>query len=217
MDFLYKIFIWEWTTAEEEYLLGVDTGDGIGADRSVCQVLRKGTLYRPDEQVAEFASAYVNAYDFWAVVMAIGTLYSVVRGGALRQPRIVAEVNRNGESVQLELRKRGWNHFHIWTRYDNKKIDQSKSTKLGWVTNSWSRPMALDLLLKYIDSGWIDINSPWFVDEMSDLERSWDQQDLKAIHGGHDDRIMAMAIALLSAHVLEMRPCQRASRSWNSR
>jgi hypothetical protein len=209
LDFSHKIFVWEWPLQNEEYVLGVDTGDGIGADRSVVEVIRKGTIYRPDEQVAEFASAYINAYDFWAVCMALGTLYSVTRDGAIRQPRIVAEVNRNGESVQLELRKRGWHNFHVWTRYDSKKIDQSRSTKLGWVTNSWSRPMALDLLLKYIESGWIDINSPWFVDEMSDLERSWDQQDLKAIHGGHDDRIMAMAIALLSAHVLEMRPGQR--------
>lgn len=209
MDFSHKIFVWEWPIAGEEYVLGVDTGDGIGADRSVIEVLRKGTIKRPDAQVCEFASAYVNAYDFWAICMALGTLYTVPSEGVLRQPRIVAEVNRNGESVQLELRKRGWSHFHVWTRYDSKKIDQSKSTKLGWVTNSWSRPMALDLLLKYIDSGWIEINSPWFVDEMGDLERSWDQQDLKAIHGGHDDRIMAMAIALLSAHVLEMRPGQR--------
>lgn len=209
MDFSHKVFIFEWPIEGEEYILGADTGDGIGADRSVCEVLRKGTIHRPDAQVAEFASAYVNAYDFWAICMAIGTLYSVPREGMFRQPKIVAEVNRNGESVQLELRKRGWTHFHVWTRYDSKKIDQSKSTKLGWVTNSWSRPMALDLLLKYIESGWLEINSPWFVDEMSDLERSWDQQDLKAIHGGHDDRIMAMAIALFSAHVLEMRPGQR--------
>lgn len=209
MDFSHKVFIYEWPVEGEEYVIGVDTGDGIGADRSVVQVLRKGTVYRNDAQVAEFASAYINAYDFWAVVMALGTLYSVPRNGALKQPKIVAEVNRNGESVQLELKKRGWSNFHIWVRYDSKRIDQSKSVKLGWVTNCWSRPMALDLLMKYIDSGWLDINSPWFVDEMGDLERSWDQQDLKATHGGHDDRIMAMAIALLSAHVLEIRPGQR--------
>lgn len=209
MDFSHKIFIWEWPLEGEEYVLGVDTGDGIGADRSVVEVIRKGTAYRNDEQVAEFASAYINAYDFWAICMALGTLYTVPRDGGLRQPKIVAEVNRNGESVQLELRKRGWGNFHIWVRYDSKKMNQAQSTKLGWVTNSWSRPMCLDMLLKYIDAGWVNINSPWFVDEMSDLERSWDQQDLKAIHGGHDDRIMAMAIALFSAHVLEMRPGQR--------
>src|SRR6185312_2657319 len=155
MDFSHKAFIYEWPIEGEEYVLGVDTGDGIGADRSVVQVLRKGTIYRNDEQVAEFASSYINAYDFWAICMALGTLYTVPRAGMMKQPKIVAEVNRNGESVQLELRKRGWANFHVWTRYDSKRIDQSKSTKLGWVTNCWSRPMALDLLMKYIDSGWL--------------------------------------------------------------
>ena len=32
--------------------------------------------------------------------------------------------------------------------------------------------MVMDTLLKYIKDGWIDIESPWFIDEMSDLERT---------------------------------------------
>lgn len=205
VDFTNKLWIHEWPMDEEEYVAGVDTGDGVGQDRSVVFVMRKGTANRNDEQVAEFASAYVNSHDLSTICLCIGTLFSVMRNGMFRQPKFVIEVNRNGETVQFEMKKQGWSNFHIWVRYDAKRIEQAKSQKLGWVTNSWSRPMALDMLLKYINSGWFDINSPWYIGEMEDLERSWDAQDLKAVHGGHDDRIMASAIALLSAHVLETR------------
>jgi hypothetical protein len=206
MDFSNKLFIWEHPEDGSTYGLGVDTGDGVGLDRSVIEVVRKGTVDRNDHQCAEWASAYVNAFDLWPLCMAIGTYFSVNAGdGRKRQAKQVIETNRNGEAVQLELKKRGWKNFHQWIRYDRKKQVESQSQILGWRTVSWSRTLVMDNLLKFLKDGWIDIDSPWFVDEMSDLERDESRQSLKAAYGGNDDRIMALGIVLFSLHIQEVR------------
>jgi hypothetical protein len=137
--------------------------------------------------------------------MAIGSYYSVKRQGMKQQPRMAIECKGNGEATQNELRKRGWSNFHQWVRYDSKKIRKSQASKLGVFTNYWFRTMMMDWIIKFLRDGWIDINSPWFVVEMEDLERGEDVQELKATYGGHDDRIMAMGIVLLSLYDTEIR------------
>ena len=200
-----KLFVWEMPEDGYEYGIGIDTSDGIGLDRSVISVIRKGTMAKQDALVAEFASAYINAFDLWPMAMAIGTFYSTKRKGKIRQAKMVIECNRNGESTQMELRKRGWSYFHQWLRYDRKRLDESKATRLGWFTVQWSRDLMMDHLVKFIRDGWFEANSPWFVEEMAELERDIEKQKISAASGGFDDRIMATGIALLSLHVMELR------------
>jgi hypothetical protein len=157
-------------------------------------------------QAAVHNSAYINAYDLSPLAYAVGCLYSPDPD---YQAKMVIECNRNGESTQLELRKMGWTNFHQWLRYDNKRLRQSRATKLGWLTNVWSRPMMMDFLVKMLRDGWIDVFSPWFVGEMRDLERDENRQSLKACYGGFDDRIMALGFVLFSLHALELRGTQR--------
>lgn len=195
-----KLLIFEWPEDNEEYGLGVDTADGIGQDRSVVQVLRKGSITRNDGQAAEYASPYINAMDLAPICHAIGLLY---QNGGSRQPRMVIEVKGNGELTQLELLKMGWSNFHKWVRYDRKKIDSIKATRLGWFTTSWSRPMLIDKLVKALRDGSIDINSREFVREMATLHRDWDQQDARAEDEAHDDRFMALGFVYFSLHILE--------------
>lgn len=210
-DFTNKLFVWETPQENSLYGVGVDTGDGVGLDRTTIEVLRKGDYERNDLQVAEFASAYINAFDLSPIVYAVSSLYSTRIRNEVKQAKLVIECNRNGESTQLELRKMGWSNFHHWMRYDNKRLRQSSSHKLGWYTNVWSRSMMMDFLIKMLRDGWVDVNSPWFVDEMSDLERNESLQSARASFGGHDDRIMALGIVLFSLHVMELRGTQRGA------
>lgn len=200
-----RLFIWEMPEEGEVYGVGVDTGDGIGLDRSVLEVLRKGTIERNDALVAEFANPYVNAFDLWPICMAVGSLFSTQVDGTYRQARMVIDCLRNGESTQLELRKRGWTNFHQWLRYDAKKLQASRSNKIGWFQSSWARAMMMDLLIKSIRDEIIDVFSPYFVDEMADLERDDTRQSLRAVFGGHDDRIMAAGMVFFSLHIMETR------------
>jgi hypothetical protein len=204
-DGLGKLYIYEHPQEGEEYGFGVDTADGLGKDRSVIEGLRKGDFHRNDFQCCEFSSPYINAFDLWPLAMAIGTYYSVRKAGMLVQPRMAIECKGNGEATQNELRKRGWMNFHLWVRYDTKKIRKANAQKLGVFTNYWFRTMMMDWVIKFLRDGWLDINSPWFVTEMEDLERGEEVQDLKATYGGYDDRIMAMGIVLISLYDMEIR------------
>lgn len=208
-DWNNKLLVWEYPEQGEVYGIGVDTSDGVGKDRSSMEVVRKGTLERNDGQVAEFASPDINTLDLVPIAFAVGQLYSTRVEQERKQAKMVIECNRNGETTQLELRKMGWTHFHSWVRYDNRRLRPAQSNKLGWFTNVWSRPMMMDLLIKAVRDEWIDVNSPYFVDEMSDLEATEDRQSLKAAYGGYDDRIMAFGIVLFSMHILELNGTQR--------
>jgi hypothetical protein len=208
-DYNNKLLIYEWPQKEREYGLGIDTADGIHKDNTVIEVVRKGDLENNDGQVAEWASGLVGAYDLAPIAYAIGLLFTVQVGEEYQQPKVVIECNRNGEACQLEMRKMGWRKFHIWQRYDNKKLNAKRSNKIGWFTTSWSRTMCLDLIVKLLRDDLADIGSPMFVDEMQDLEATEENQRLEAAYGGKDDRIMAIAIVLFSLHVLELNGTQR--------
>lgn len=216
LDFAYKdplgkLWIWELPEEGEDYGIGVDPSDGVGADRSAIEVIRKGTYYRNDGQVAEYASSRMGALDLWPLLLAIGTLYSPPRKNQraddlTRQAKMVIECNQGtGESCQLEIRKRGWNHLHIWLRYDDRKINQSRARKVGWYTTSWSRPMMLDYFIKASKDGWLDINSMELLEEMADFEQNDKTMKLQHSQGKWDDRIFAIGMVFFSLHVMETR------------
>ena len=195
-----RILIYEWPEEGRTYGFGVDTADGVGMDNTVIEGLRMGDLERPDGQILEFASNYVNALDLAPILHCVGLFY---QGGRARQPKIAIETGLNGELTQLELRKFGWANFHEWVRYDRRKLERTGS-RIGFVTNRWSRPMLIDLLVKALRDGEIEINSPEFVREMQALHRDENVQALRAESGQKDDRFMAFGIIYLSLHILEV-------------
>jgi hypothetical protein len=199
-----RLYVWEAPQDNEEYGVGVDMGDGVGQDRSVVEVVKRISVWEPWKQVAEFATPYMNSFDFWPVVQAILMLYTVKRNGSIRQPKIVIEIRGNGETVQLELKKRGWTNFHLWTRYDTKKIEPSKAHHLGILTNAWFRRMMMDKILSIFNNQEIDLGSPWLVEEFRRLERDEAKQQFRADGGGHDDRVMALGFPLWSLDILNV-------------
>lgn len=201
-----RLYIYEFPRANCIYVIGADTAEGIGQDRSVLQVIRLRNQWDPhdlDVQVAEFACSMTNARDLWPLALCLGTYYSTPDNkGKVEQIRQVIECNGGGESVQYELQKLGWWNFHPWKSYDNKK--QTHYNKIGWFTNYRTRAMAVDTIVCALRDEWLVINSPWFVDEMDSFERDESRQSLRAGQGGHDDRVMAMAFSLFSSYVDEI-------------
>ena len=200
-----KLFIWEWPKPNFEHGIGVDTADGVSQDSSVIQVVRKGDFVLYDDvQCAEFAASEANSADLAPIAYAILKFYSVRVRGQERQAKAVIECAGNGSNTQHELRKMGWRNFHQWVHYDAKKMDLNRAQRIGWYTNAWSRPMMMDYLIKALRDGAININSPWFVDEMGDLSREIDAVKISAAANRHDDRIMALGIVWFSLHIMEL-------------
>ncbi len=198
-----KLLLYERPKLGETYGIGVDCGFGLDKDATAMEVIRKGSMSRPAAQVAEWVSPAVNSFALWPFAHAIGTLFSVPRGGRLVQPKMVIEGQGNGENVYNELKKRGWREWHNWVRLDRKRSPESKANRQLWYTTTWSRPLLMDMFMDAINKGWLEVHSPWFIGEMSDLEMDYTKMKIAAAGGKHDDRIMAMGMVLFSLHSRE--------------
>ena len=202
-----KIYLWEAPMEGYEYGLGIDTSDGIGKDRTVIEIIRKGSIYGPTKQVGEFASSKMNALDSVPFALALGTYFSVPNEyGQLEQPRMAIECRGHGDQAQNILRMLGWRNFHRWVdrQIDNKKLELGKYHKLGVFTNEWFRAGMIEMLTKMLRDGEVEICSPFFVREMESLEGDEFSQSLRAGYGGSDDRIMALGFVLVSLFRFDM-------------
>jgi hypothetical protein len=203
IDYENKVLVWEWPESNEEYAVGVDTGEGVGGDSTVIEVIRKGSPDRHAAQVAEFSSNKANAFEAWPLVWALANFYSVPVNGEMRHAKVVVECEKNGESINMELRKRGWpgSAFHIRHRPGRRQINLAAEKLLGWKTDSLTRPIMLDFLLTAIKEKWLDLNSPRLIDELDSLWLN-EKRGSRIEHrpGHHDDRVFALGIALYSIH-----------------
>lgn len=196
-----KIYVWEPPLEGFEYGFGCDTGDGIDKDRTCIEGLRKYSLEGPTKQVVEFASGHMNALDAWPFLLALGTWYSVRgRHGEIQQPRMAIECKGHGDLVQNVLRLMNWHNFHMWNdrKIDDRKVDLAKVHKMGVFTNLVFRRAMIEMIVRALRDGEIEICSPFFVKEMQSLEGDEFAQELRAGYGGHDDRIMSLGFVLSS-------------------
>jgi len=192
--------IWQLPRKGHRYILGVDVGDGLGRDRSVCDVFRMGTIEEGEEQVAQFLCDDLSPHAFAGVLDAIGHLYTWPDG---REALAAIECNYHGLSVQDTLQLHlGYRHFYIWEVLDQADPQKRWTTRMGWVTTNRTRPILLDQLYSGITtidplSGYSDcrINSRFTLDEMRDFQTDGALWEAEAARGAHDDCIIAAGIA----------------------
>jgi hypothetical protein len=221
MDPLGKIFVYSLPRPLNQYGLGIDTAHGVGYDRTVIQVVSTATPSANAQQCAEFATDVAGAFEIWPFALALGALYSTTGfdGQTLRPARMAIEMASNGEATQRELIKRGWpaSAFHIQMKPQTRGMVPTNANMplFGWKTTEASRGPMLDFLIKALKDGWLDVHSPWFVDEMGNFIRNEKKERLEAAEGSHDDRLMAMGIILDSLH----RPMQygQGTAAWEQR
>lgn len=192
--------MWERPRRGHRYILGCDVSDGLGKDRSVCDVLRMGTIDEPEEQVAQFVSETCIPKAFAYIVNAIGHLYTWPDG---REALAAIECNNHGLSVQDTLQLHmGYRHFYIWEVLDQADPNKRFTTRMGWMTTTRTRPLLLDQFKDAVVAvdpitGYSDlrINSTLTIDEMRDFQTEGALWEAEAARGAHDDCIIALAIA----------------------
>jgi hypothetical protein len=192
-----RLLVYEAPRQGFQYTLGVDPAMGVGRDRSVIQVIRNGTRYIPDEQVAEFACDWLDPVEFAGVVAAVGKFYCDDMG---EEALGVVEANADcGDTVITDLRGRfEYGNLFIWKQYD--KRFNALTTKLGWWTNATTRPKLIARGLHYILSKDLIMNSPFLLDEWQDFQKDHWMAKQAAKSGAHDDRVMALLIGFWGAH-----------------
>jgi hypothetical protein len=192
-----RCMIWELPRNGESYVLGIDVAEGVGGDRTVIEILRRGTDKRPDEQVAEFATDHHNPIEMVPIVNALGRFYC---DDERTEAMAVIECNTiGGQELQLALRTQyDYGNLFIWKIYDRRT--NVYSSKLGWWTNRTTRPKLIVRGLHAMERGDLVINSPFLLDEMEDFQQDHFMAKAKARFGRHDDRVISILMAHVGAH-----------------
>jgi hypothetical protein len=164
--------------AGKRYVIGADVAEGgEKGDYSVAVVLDRDTW----EEVATY-SAHVEPDRFAGDLHALSEYYKSDEGdGALIAP----ERNNHGHAVIATLKTRGLTS-RVW---------RDKSGKMGWLTTAQSKPAMIDLLAEALRDDLVKINSPATLAELQIYAIEPDG-DTNAPSGYHDDRVMALAIAV---------------------
>lgn len=204
-----KLFVFHEPQPGVDYGIGVDTSAGKGQDSTCVSVFTIGQQGSPDVQCAEFTSdgiSHVEAYAFVACIAGYYGQYMQKSEGLKREPYVsVEQVAAVGDVAQHQLKVSfGYRRFHMFTRLDSKKVEPKRATKAGWFTYSWSRPILIDGFVNLAINLWVEINSPWLIDEMSTFEvhlTKSGKEKLEHEADAHDDRIFGAAMATIPPHM----------------
>lgn len=196
-----KLLVWHPPEDNVVYGIGGDFSEGKGLDNTAFQVISRSTYSQRARQCAELASSYIAAKDSWPLLMAIGTWYArSINKGPKQQPRIILEGQTGGDRTAEDLHLRGWRNFHRWHTLALRKLSLENINRLCWYTNATSRRWAMEQITTMLRDREFEVNSPYLVEEIDNIERAEAKQKLEAALGSHDDRFMTAAIVLFSLH-----------------
>jgi len=193
--------IWEYPRVRgpRRYVVAADVGEGLALDYSIVDVIRLPTIEEPAEQVAQYCSNKVDTKALAFVIDAIGRFY-----GDADRVEALAAIETNGpglatqDTLQLHL---GYSSFYIWEYADAASPDHRYSTKIGWVTNSRTRPLLIAHFYAAVTNfdpltglPELILNSPITRGELRHFVTEGTIGDAEAARGQHDDAVMAAAI-----------------------
>ena len=195
-----------------DYSIGIDTADGLGnpdEDRSVSSVMLNRQGNQRDEEAAQFVSNNVNAPQMTSIAACLAAWYgqwSESRAGT-KDSRgvkfIIEQRERYGDDCQFQLKLMGFFYHHQFQQYDHKDVRGTESKILGWRSNPWSRPMLVTRFMDAVTNGWIKVNSPMSVRQLSTWVRKTSatgRTKLEHESGFHDDNLMSLAMAYFTRH-----------------
>ncbi len=187
--------IWQDPEPGLTYSLGMDVGEGVGADFTVIQVVSNET----GELVARYYSNRVRPEVAGVDAYLLGVYYNFGLLG----------IERNGPGLAaLTVCERGTAEYPQMTGYPNlyyhtytdRKIPE-ETRRLGWITNKLTKEAMLSRLAQMIENRGLKIYSRNTLLEMQGFV--WDAEKKTFIQNyrspgsklAHDDEIMALAIA----------------------
>lgn len=203
------LWVWEYPLPNTDYCVALDTSDGVGKDRTVLSVIRRGTPLRSSAIVARFSTPHLNGLQVIPVYLLLLNYYSTYSTvlGELSKPLASPEMNKDGNGVVQELIKHGWVNIYIRLKFDARELDPDKRTQWGWLTTPSSRPTLTSWLVRLVKGHFIDIMDPWTVDELPNFVANESEQSrkirLEADRGSHDDHLVALGIGVVTVHDLD--------------
>ncbi len=178
-----EVFLWSLPLEGRQYCIGVDTAEGIrGGDFACAQILRCDTM----EQVG-IVHGLIQPYEFAKTLNDIGRWYN--------NAILNVEVNNTGHAVQdFLIRKWQYPRLHPWRGKPDRITTETRLW--GWETNSYSRPLLIEAGRRAINTGLCTLHDSATLGEIRNFSRA--DNGLYGALGGHDDRVLALLLALRS-------------------
>lgn len=208
------VFLYEPPNPRARYVLGCDptqgrTGwsrynraeDDQKVDNGAIEVIKLGKGepgqpgFVPAVQVAEFA-APIDPYELAQVANVLGRIY----GGRDEegQAHAIVEVypGPGGPTQRTMMEKYGYVNFYRWQFMDTGETQSHSKFDFGWYSTKQSIQHLWTRGLRAIHRRQVVFKSPFLVEEFADCEMDVIRNRGAAASGGHDDRAMAMLLAI---------------------
>ncbi|NBK24727.1 MAG: hypothetical protein EOM68_22215 [Spirochaetia bacterium] len=181
---------------ENRYVMGADTGGmSDGADYSVAYVVD-----RIERQVVAMLHGHFDAYEYARMLVTMAKWYDKAKL-AIEVNKYESETDDMGQAVI----KRIIDEVKYSNMYKRRAVDEQTkrpTRKVGWHTNRETKQMIVDRMrqftneqkdfpLEYNDYDLIEEMKTYIIDQTDTGKTTWNAQK-----GSHDDRIMALGIAL---------------------
>jgi len=179
-----EIRVWRKPQDNHQYVIGVDCSEGVkGGDFTCAQVVDMETL----EQVA-MVHGLLQPYDFAKQLNQLGRYYNTAI--------INIEVKNTGWAVQdYMMRLYNYPRFHPWKGKPD-RIQSGKVRLWGWDTNTYSRPLLIESGRRAINKRLLEIHDAATLMEIKQFSRA--DTGIYEAEAGHDDRVLALLLALRS-------------------
>lgn len=187
--------IWKHPEPSFSYSLGMDVGEGVGADHTVIQVLCNETR----ELVATYRSNRVRAEMAGVDAYLLGSYYNFGLLGIERNGPGLAALAGCERGLAQFPQMRGYPNLYYHT-FTDRKIPQ-ETTRLGWITTRATKESMLGRLAESLESRNLKIYNRSTLLEMQgfvwDAEKKTFKQNYRPPGEKitHDDEIMALGIA----------------------
>jgi len=175
------VFVWDEPHDDQEYIIGADVSEGIpGRDYSVAYVVNRNRL-----EIPAMIRGRLDPEDFADLLYSLGSWYNWCW---------LAVENNVSPDVARRLAYT-LNYPKTWF---NKDIagNQKTVTRPGWTTNKRTRRLMLDLLQSYSKPQKLVVWDSGLPEEMVDFVLNERLNRYEAAGGKHDDRLMALGVAL---------------------
>lgn len=183
-----RLVIYHPPVAGHDYTIGGDAAAGVeGGDYLSAQVLDRMTL----DQVATW-HGYIPPMEFGKVMVLLGYYYNT----AILAPELTGG---HGATVVEQTKHSFYPRLYVFRRVD--KIKDTVTTYIGWETSPRTRGLLFDTMHWFISYAQIMLWDLGTIQEFREM-RYVDPNRAEGLH--HDDRAMAMMIALRAHYEMPM-------------
>lgn len=175
------VSIWEYPKQNRKYSVGGDVAEGLAEGDYSCGIVGDNTSF----DVVAMWHGHIDPDLFGTELIKLGKYYNDAYLGVER--------NNHGLTTLTTIKREEYWNLYFTKQHD--KISDSVTQKLGWETNSRTKPLMIDKLQEFIREIYLGIYSDLIVSEAFTYVIE-DNGSTNAQQGCHDDTIMALAICL---------------------